>query len=57
MKEEADGRVRKIVLLDKGYEINKLIGETIKNFEMETKNKITPEELDLFVSIIEKIIN
>ena len=57
VKEESDGRMRKIVLLEKGYKTNKLIGETIQNFENEMKNKLSQEEIDIFYSIIDKIIN
>lgn len=57
VKQENDGRLRKIVLLDKGYKTNKAIGETIKSFEEEMRNKLTEEELDSFISIIEKLVN
>ena len=57
VKEESDGRVRRIVLLEKGFKTNKLIGETIQNFENEMKNKLSEKELNTFFLIIEKIIN
>ena len=57
VKLENDGRLRKIVLLEKGYQTNKAIGETIENFENEMKNKLTEEELETFFSIVEKIVN
>ena len=57
VKEETDGRVRKIVLLEKGKYTNKLIGETIKNFEEELSSKLPKEEVEQFYSIVEKLIN
>ena len=57
VKLENDGRLRKIVLLEKGYQTNKAIGETIENFENEMRSKLSEEELELFFSLIEKIIN
>ena len=57
IKLENDGRLRKIVLNEKGYETNKKIGETIKNFEQSMKNKLSSKELEVFFEIIEKLIN
>ena len=57
IKLENDGRLRKIVLLEKGYETNKKVGETIKNFEQSMKNKLSSKELEVFFEIIEKLIN
>lgn len=57
VKLEEDGRVRKIILLEKGYKTNKLIGDTIRDFEKEMKNKLTEDEINTFTSIIEKLIN
>ena len=56
IKLENDGRLRKIVLLEKGYETNKKIGETLKNFEINMQNKLTQEELESFFNIIDKLI-
>lgn len=57
IKLENDGRLRKIILLEKGYETNKKIGETIKNFEMNMQNKLSEKELENFFKIIDKLIN
>ena len=57
IKLENDGRLRKIVLNEKGYETNKKIGETIKNFEMNMQNKLSEKELENFFKIIDKLIN
>ena len=55
LKLENDGRLRKIVLLEKGYQTNKAIGETIQNFENEMRNKLSEEELLNFFNIIDKL--
>lgn len=57
IKLENDGRLRKIILLEKGYETNKKIGETIQNFEMNMQNKLSEKELENFFKIIDKLIN
>ena len=57
IKLENDGRLRKIVLNEKGYETNKKIGETIKNFDMNMQNKLSEKELENFFEIIDKLIN
>lgn len=57
IKLENDGRLRKIILLDKGYETNKKIGETIKNFETNMQSKLSEKELENFFKIIDKLIN
>ena len=57
IKLENDGRLRKIVLNEKGYETNKKIGETIKNFELSMQNKLSEKELESFFEIIDKLIN
>ena len=57
IKLENDGRLRKIVLNEKGYETNKKIGETIKNFESSMQNKLSEKELENFFEIIDKLIN
>ena len=57
IKLEIDGRLRKIILLEKGYETNKKIGETIQNFEMNMQNKLSEKELENFFKIIDKLIN
>ena len=57
IKLENDGRLRKIVLNEKGYETNKKIGETIKNFESSMQNKLSEKELENFFKIIDKLIN
>ena len=57
VKLENDGRLRKLVLLEKGYQTNKAIGETIVTFEKEMMSKLTEEELDNFFSLIDKIVN
>ena len=57
IKLENDGRLRKIILLEKGYETNKKIGETIKNFDMNMQNKLSEKELENFFEIIDKLIN
>jgi DNA-binding MarR family transcriptional regulator len=57
IKLENDGRLRKIVLNEKGYETNKKIGETFKNFELSMQNKLSEKELESFFAIIDKLIN
>ena len=57
IKLENDGRLRKIILLEKGYETNKKIGETIKNFDANMQNKLSEKELETFFKIIDKLIN
>lgn len=57
VKLENDGRLRKIVLLEKGYKTNNAIGETIRNFEKEMRDKLTEEEVEAFSSIIDKLVN
>ena len=57
IKLENDGRLRKIILLEKGYETNKKIGETIKNFESSMQNKLSEKELESIFGIIDKLIN
>ena len=57
IKLDNDGRLRKIILLEKGYETNKKIGETIQNFEMNMQNKLSEKELENFFKIIDKLIN
>ena len=57
VKLESDARLRKLVLLEKGHEVIRLIGESIKDFENELQNKLSKEELECFIRIIDKLIN
>lgn len=57
IKLENDGRLRKIVLLDKGYQTNKIIGKTIHDFEEKLQGKLTKEELENFFKIVDKLIS
>ena len=57
VKLENDGRLRKIVLLEKGYETNKTIGNTLHDFEERMQKKLTKEELENFFIIVDKLVN
>ncbi len=57
VKLENDGRLRKIVLLEKGYETNKTIGKTLHDFEERMQKKLTKEELENFFIIVDKLVN
>lgn len=57
VKEENDGRLRKIILLEKGYETNKVIGKTIQDFEKKLQSKLTEDELENFFRIVDKLVS
>ncbi|MDV4152574.1 MarR family transcriptional regulator [Clostridium sp. AL.422] len=50
-----DARLKKIILTDKGIEINKLVYREIANIEETISNILSKEELDLFISNLEKL--
>ena len=57
VKEENDGRLRKILLLEKGRETNNIIGKTFQDFEKKLQSKLTQEELESFFNIVDKLVS
>ena len=57
VKEENDGRLRKIILLEKGRETNNIIGKTFQDFENKLQSKLTQEELESFFNIVDKLVS
>lgn len=52
-----DARLKKIILTDKGIEINKLVWEEIINIENIISSTLSKEELEIFNLNLDKLIN
>lgn len=50
-----DARLKKIIITDKGIEVHKLVHEEIKEIEEIIENNLSKEELNNFISILEKL--
>ncbi len=51
-----DARLKKIILTDKGIEVNKLVYKEIIEIEKTISNVLGEEELDMFISNLDKLI-
>lgn len=52
-----DGRLKKIILTDKGIEVNKLVYKEIVKIEEIISNILSKDELDVFISNLVKLNN
>lgn len=52
---ECDGRLKRIVLTDRAVELHRMIQKDISRREKRLTNGISPEELEVFFSVISKI--
>ena len=52
---ESDGRLKKIVLTDKATELHKSVIKSIELREQRLKNGISPEDLNVFFSVMDKL--
>ena len=52
-----DARLKKIILTEKGIEVNKLVCREINEIEKIIYNNLSKEELDSFISNLDKLIN
>lgn len=52
---ESDGRLKKIVLTDRAVEVHKMIQNDINKREKRITKGVSPEELEIFFSVISKI--
>lgn len=50
-----DGRLKKIILTDKGTEIQKKVYDCIINFENDLRNELSEEEFYMFIGIINRL--
>ena len=51
-----DARLKQIILTDKGIEVNKLVYKEIIEIEKTISNVLGEEELDMFISNLDKLI-
>ena len=51
-----DARLKKIILTDKGIEVNKLVYKEIIEIEKTISNILSDEELDIFIYNLDKLI-
>lgn len=52
---ERDARLKKLVLTEKGYQIEKVMKKQIQDMEAELKENISPQEKELLIDILYKI--
>ena len=52
---ERDARLKKLVLTEKGYQIEKVMKKQIQDMEVELKENISPQEKELLIDILYKI--
>lgn len=51
-----DARLKKIILTEKGIEVNKLVYKEIVEIEKIISNSLKDEELDMFIDVLDKLI-
>ena len=51
-----DARLKKIIITEKGIEVNKLVYKEIRSIEKTIADTLSEEELDIFISNLDKLI-
>ncbi|MCF0149569.1 MAG: MarR family transcriptional regulator [Clostridium sp.] len=51
-----DARLKKIIITEKGVQVNKLVYKEIKSIEKAIADTLPEEELDIFISNLDKLI-
>lgn len=54
---ENDARLKRVILLPKGEEIHKIIKQSFMETDTQLIEMVSPQELETFLQILEKIIN
>ena len=52
-----DARLKKIIVTEKALKYKEIVRNDLKNFENKLKTGLSDEEIDLFLKVIEKMIN
>ena len=50
-----DGRLKKIVITEKGLEIDRKVHDYITKFEQSLRDELSEEEVDILISLIDKL--
>jgi DNA-binding MarR family transcriptional regulator len=52
-----DGRLKKIIVTEKALKYKDIVVNDLKNFEKKLKTGLSEEEIDIFLKVVEKMIN
>lgn len=52
-----DGRLKKIIVTEKALQYKDIVLNDLKNFEKKLISDLTEEEIDLFLKVVDKMIN
>lgn len=52
-----DGRLKNIIVTEKALKYKDIVVNDLKNFEKKLKTGLSEEEIDIFLKVVEKMIN